>query len=225
MKCILFFLFAGSLTQAPALAQEAGPESRHLRFYLGVQTRITPIYPEGVPGGVRVSDRNIWEQPDKHLSGPSVVYTFEKLLEDDWSVSFSHAIRYDFLYQTLPFNTQPLQGFRPDVKRAVMNDLYIDAYKAIALNKSALKLGAGLALCGLGSGYLLTQRFVDNSNQSIYITSKEDFIFPAITAHFGWQKNRFGTSLQAGYAWHNPTLFGIPFLFPELKVQYRLFSL
>lgn len=200
-------------------------EAKHpFNFYIGIQTRVTPIYPKGFPDFVTVPDRNIFEQPNKYLSGPSLLYRIEKDLNNSFDISFSHALRYDFLYQTFPFNSQPFLGFRPVVKKALISDVYLDGEKKIVLNNSTLKIGIGLAMLGFGSSYLLTQRFTDNNNQSFYITSKEDFIFPAVTTAVGWQKKDFSATLKIGFAWYDPTLLKRPFLFPELKVQYKLFS-
>lgn len=224
MKSIFLLIFFSILSAGLALAQDEVEEKQQFKFHLGLQTRVTPIYVKGYPNAVFVTDRNIWETPDRYLSGPSVLYKIERKTNSSWSVSFSQAIRYDFLYRTLPYNNQPIQPFKIQTKRAVITDFYLDGETAIPLRNSHINVGAGLALCGIGSGYLLTQRFVDNNNQSFYITSKEDFVFPAITASVGWQKNKLSALLKMGYAWYNPTLFHVPFLFPELKVQYQLFS-
>lgn len=211
------------LSHLSVLGQDA--EGKHpFNFYIGIQTRVTPIYPKGIPDFIAVPDRNIFEQPNKYLSGPSLLYRIEKDLNNSFDIAFSHALRYDFLYQTLPFNNQPFSGFRPVIKKSFISDLYLDVERKIALNSSTLTAGLGFAMLGFGSSYLLTQRFTDNNNQSFYITSKEDFIFPAITTTFGWQKANFNASLKIGYAWYDPTLYKTPFLFPELKVRYKLFS-
>lgn len=193
------FIYSLLLTGTTS-AQDAESESKQFTFHLGAQTRITPIYPKGYPVFIDVTDRNIWEQPDMHLSGPSVFYKVEGKISDSRSISFSQAIRYDFLYQTFRFNTQPFNGVGSVDKRAAVTDFYLDGESRIPLRNSYVKVGAGLALCGVGSGYLLTQRFVDNNGESVYITSKENFVFPAVTGSFGWQKNRFEATLKMGYA-------------------------
>lgn len=223
MKHFILIIIIFLQCDLPVFAQDSDNE-KLFNFYLGIQTRVTPIYPKGVPNSISVPDRNIFEQPNRYLSGPSILYRIERLINSGLDISFSHALRYDFMYTTLPFNNQPSIGFKEVVKRSFISDLYIDGEKKLSLNTSTFKVGIGLAILGLGSNYILTQRFADNNNQSFYVSSKEDFIFPALTATFGWQKNRLNTSLKMGYAWYDPTLFETPFLFPELKIQYNLFS-
>lgn len=223
MKHLIFFITFLLPLHLLVFAQDS--ENKHLfNFYLGVQTRVTPIYAKRIPDFISVPDRNIFEQPNRYLSGPSILYRIERLINSSFDISFSHALRYDFLYTTFPFNSQPFIGFKQIVKRSFISDLYIDAEKKLPLKTSTFKVGIGLAVLGLGSGYILTQRFTDYNNQSIYISSKEDFVFTAVTATFGWQKNRLNASLKMGYAWYDPTWYKTPFLFPELKIQYNLFS-
>lgn len=219
---ILFITFLLPL-HLPVFAQDS--ENEHLfNFYLGIQTRVTPIYPKGIPDFISLPDRNIIEVPDKYLSGPSILYRIERRINSSLDISFSHALRYDFLYKTFPFNSQPFIGFKQVVKRSLISDLYLDGEKKFPLNTSTFKVGIGLAILGLGSDYILTQRFTDYNNQSFYVSSKENFIFPAVSATFGWQKNKLTASMKMGYAWYNPTWYKTPFIFPELKIQYNLFS-
>ena len=205
-------------------SQNSSPDNSKFNFYLGMQTRVTPIYTKHVADLIIVQDRNIMESPDRHLSGPSLAYKIERQISPSFVVSYSHAIRYDFLYQTFTFNNQPVQGFRQQTRKTIVNDLYLDAGYIIQLSTSEIKVGAGLAVCGIGTGYLLTQRFLDNNNQSFYISSKENFQFPAASFNINWKKGKLHTMLRMGYCWSNPTLFKESFLFPELGVQYQLFS-
>lgn len=224
MKCFALLLSIILSSFQFLFSQDEHIANPKFNFHIGLQTRVTPIYVKKYPGFITVPDRNIFEQPDRHLSGPSVLYKIERQLNNSFSMSFSQAMRYDFLHTTLPFNSQPFRGFRSVVQKSFISDFYLDGEKAFSLNNSKLNLGLGLGILGLGSDYILTQRFADNNNQSFYISSKEDFVFPAVTAIIGWQKNKFSTSLKMGYAWDNPTLFKRPFLFPELRVQYNMFS-
>lgn len=212
---LLQFLYLFGICQT---SEETQPK---FAISIGAQTRITPIYLKRLPDLIIVSDRNTFEQPDQYLSGPSLVYKIERSLNEKFSVSFSHAIKYHFLYLTFTFNNQRIQGFHQETKRAVISDFYLDGGYMIS---PKFKLSLGVALCGIGSDYLLTQRFPDNNNQSIYVTSKENFIFPAITSSIGWKKNNFLVQLRMGYCWNNPTEFKTPFLFLELGIQYQLFS-
>ena len=222
MKYLIIILF--QFLYLHGLSQTSEDKHGIFNFNIGVQTRITPIYLKHVPDFITFSDRNTFEQPDQYLSGPSLSYKIERPINDKFSVSFSHAIRYDFLYLTFTFNNQPVQGFQQRTKRAVISDFYLDGGYHITLPTSELKVSLGLALCGIGSGYLLTERYVDFRSQSFYVTSKEDFIFPALTTAIEWKKNNFSAQLRMGYCWNNPTLFKTPFLFPELAIQYQLFS-
>ena len=83
----------------------------------------------------------------------------------------------------------------------------------------------GFAVCGLNSGFTQTFRIYQDPNNYTDYYKEKNFIFPAATAGFGWQKNRFYGELKFGYCWDNPTLFNTPFLFPEISIQYQLFNL
>jgi hypothetical protein len=224
MKYIALIISIVISSFQPLFSQEKNESIQKFRFFLGVQTRVTPIYPKGLSDVITVQDRNIWEQPDKHLSGPSLIWGIERSIDDSYNFSFTQAVRYDFIYQTQPYRNQPYAGFQQQSQRAIVSDIYLDVFRNFKLNNSEFQMGAGFAICGLGTGYLLTQRFLDNNNQSFFITSKEDFLFPAVTATFGWQKNKFNAALRMGYAWNNPTLFKTAFIFPEIKLHYNIFS-
>lgn len=224
MKPYLILLLLLSFLPGIIFAQDFNTEDAKFNFYIGIQTRVTPIYLKHVPDFITVQDRNIWEEPDKHLSGPSLIYKIGKQISSSYNVGFSHAIRQDFLYQTFTFNNQPIQGFRQETNRAIINDFYLQVNRIISLSSSKIELGFGLAICGIGSGYILTQRFVDNNNQSLYVSSKENFQFTAATFNINWQNDKLNAGLRMGYCWRNPTLFKTPFLFPELGIQYQLFS-
>src|SRR5687768_1355393 len=80
------------------------------KFYLGAQTRVTPIHVNKIPDYIIVPDRNVLEQPHKHLSGPSLVYSLARDIQNNFEIVFSQAIRYDYLYESLFFSNQNITG-------------------------------------------------------------------------------------------------------------------
>ncbi len=195
-------------------------------FSAGAQMRVTPIYLKKVPDYNITSETNVQEQPDEYLSGTVCFhYSIEKKLVNSFSAKFSHSIRYGTLYWTLNFTSlSPNQNFQREIKKAFISDLYFDIQKEYQLNSSSLKFGLGLIMAGLGTNYIMTERFTSTSGQNFYINSRKNFQFPAASLTINWQKNRFDAWLRMGYCRHNPTIFEKPFLFPELGIEYRLFS-
>jgi hypothetical protein len=195
-------------------------------FSAGAQMRVTPIYLKKVPDYIITSETNVHEQPDEYLSGTVCFhYSIEKKLVNSFSVKFSHSIRYGTVYRTLNFTSlSPNQYVKPDIRKAFISDLYFDIQKEYQLNSSSLKFGLGVIMAGLGTSYTITERFVGASGQNFYLNSRKNFQFTAASLTIDWQKNRFDAWLRIGYCKNNTTIFKIPFLFPELGIEYRLFS-
>ena len=192
---------------------------------VGVKTRITPIYLEKVPDVVSSPLTDILEQPDMHLSGPGIHLTERYETSTKWSFALHQTVRYDYIYQKLPLEYPIPPGFEATIKQKILFDLYTDVAKDIASKKSTFRIMIGFAVCGLNSGFTQTFRIYQDPNNYTDYYKEKNFIFPAATAGFGWQKNRFYGELKFGYCWDNPTLFNTPFLFPEISIQYQLFNL
>ena len=220
-SCLITLLFLFLICKA--WSQDAS-ESLKTYFSIGIKTRVTPIYLPNIPTVISVNESNVQEQPDMHLSGPSLLLSIDKELPKEFILSFSTAIRYDFLYNNLPYNVQNAVELRRKTYKAMVTDLYLDIIKRQQYEKAELRFGAGLALCGIGSGFTQTYRYLNTvSNTSFFVPVQRNFLFPAATASIAWKKNKFLTELKMGYCWSNPTLFKNNFLFPELKAQWQLF--
>ena len=199
-------------------------DRKSLAILVGAKTRITPIYLERVPDIISSPLSDILEQPDKHLSGPGIHLTEKYGTSTMWSFALHQTIRYDYIYQKLPLEYPTPPGFEATIKQKLLFDLYADVAKDIAARNSTLRIMIGFAVCGLNSGFTQTFRVYQDPNNYTDYYMEKDFIFPAATAGFGWQKKRFYGELKFGYCWDNPTLFNTPFLFPEISFQYQLFN-
>jgi hypothetical protein len=216
---IFFTILTGTV-----FCQDENQNNKLLQLRIGAEARVTPIYFKKIPDLITTPDRNILEQPDMFLSGPAFYYSLEKFLLNCWSISFSQQIRYDMIYKSLPFNNQqPSAYFTDEDKKTVITDLYLDLFKTFEAGRSKLQGGVGIGIGGLGSKYLLTQRFLSYSNQDIYVTTQENFIYPLASATFAWSKGKFEAYLKMVYVWDNPTFYDIPFLRPQVGVSYRVF--
>ena len=198
---------------------------RSLSILVGAKTRVTPIYLKRVPDLIHSGNIDILEQPDKHLSGPGVHITEKYEKGTTWSFALHQTIRYDYIYKKLPLVFPTPNGFEFTIKQKILFDIYADIAKNIPANNSSFRVLIGFAICGLNSGYTETLRVHQDPNNYTDYFYKRNFIFPAATTGFGWQKNKFYTELKIGYCWDNPTLYNTPFLFPEISCQYQLFNL
>ena len=198
-------------------------EKPSVSILIGAKTRVTPIYLKRVPDAIFVGSIDILQQPDKHLSGPGIHISEKYMKGIRWSLAFHQTIRYDFIYMKMPL-AAPGPDFEYTIKRKVLFDIYIDIAKDIPANNSSFRILIGAGICGLNSGYIETRRVSQSSTNYTDYFSKRNFIFPAVTTGFGWQKNKFYTELKIGYCSENPFLFKAPFLFPEISCQYQLFN-
>lgn len=227
MKVITILFFFSTIITFQSFCQNTEDEKLPFHFTIGTQIRVTPIYLKRIPDFfIGLPARNVWEQPDMHLSGTfAFVYSIEKEIPNSLSIKFLQSVRYGLLYWTQTLTTpSPSNPFIREEKKSIISDIYFDIFKRYSLRSSVLKFGLGISFNGFGTSYTLTQRFVDNNNQSFYVSSKENFQFPSASFSINWQKGKFNTGLRMAYCWSNPTLFKERFLFPEIGIQYQLFS-
>ena len=213
---IIFFLLIYSrdaVSQTP----------KKISFYAGVKLRVTPIYTGQSPENIIISVPgiiNAQQQPDLHLSGlglhTSAVYDINK----KWQIALQQTTRYDILYNEWLLERNTSSKIRD--KKRIIFDLYAVFSRKIVAKKNTFVASVGLGLCGINTGY--TQIIRKYSSQTNYVDYKEkiNFLFPAATAGFGWQKGKFLSQFKMGYCWNNPTWFVFPFLFPELSLQYKI---
>lgn len=215
----LFILLFGALS-----VYSQTNENKTFHFRAGAELRVTPIYLQRIPNVVVTPDRNILPQEGDHLGGLSFIYSIEKEISESWSTSFTQQIRYDFLYAPLALNIQqwPDPYFRTEHKYAMMTDLRLDVLRSLS---SRWKAGLGIGVGGLGSRYLLTERFRDVSGGYFLMMTEQDYIHPFVSASIAWQWKGLQAHLRANYTKHFPGYFhGKEFIQPVLGVQYQLFS-
>lgn len=193
-------------------------------IFVGTQYRANPLYLKKIPDVITVRDRNIQEQPDKHLSGISLVWGYERKLPSSLYFAITYSVRYRLLYQTIPFNNQSTSSFQQKTKKSLISDIYAEFGKIIEFRKSKLSTSLGIGLCGLGTGYPLTQRYMNSNNESYYITTSENFIYPTTTVGTTWQKKKLSSFLRIGYCLKNPTFFATEFIFLELGAKYNILN-
>ncbi len=101
-------------------------------------------------------------------------------------------------------------------------DLNLEFGRRFQRKKNEFTALLGVGISGLNTGYVQVIR--QYSNATDFIDYKEDinFLFPTISAGFGWQKGKFLTQIKMGYCWNNPTWSTYPFFFPELSLQYKI---
>lgn len=190
---------------------------------IGAKTRITPIYLKQVPDVIHLGSVDDLEQPNRHLCGPGLQIS-ETKRAGKFKFSLHQVIRYDYIYQKMPLESPTPNGFNYEVKRKMIFDLYGDISRMITGEKATLSFSLGAAICGLNSGYTETQRVYQTPTSYTDNKKEKNFVFPAIIAGAGWQKKKFIAELKFGYCWNDPTLYNTPFIFPELSIQYQLFS-
>jgi hypothetical protein len=192
----------------------------HFSFLGGLKTRVNPIYLNPIPDLVHMPLVSDLEQPDKHLSGPGLEFTERFNLRIKYSLAIHQVIRYDYMYQTMSLDDPTPPDFNYEKKRRVLYDFYFDITRNITARNSFWRIFLGAAVCGLNTKYIETIR--TSITPPEYKERKKDFIFPAATAGLGWQKRKFYTELKFGYCWNNPTFIDIPFVFPEISLQYQI---
>jgi len=190
----------------------------------GMKTRITPIYLKHVPDVIHLGNIDILEQPGKHLAGPGLAISVRKKLGTKYSFSVQPVLRYDYIYQRLPLVFPEPASFDYKIKRKLLFDLYADVAKILPARNSSYRFSFGFALCSINSGYIETHRIYQSPANYTDFERKKNFIFPAVTVGLGWQKNKIYTELKFGYCWNDPTLYDTPFIFPEISLQYQIFS-
>jgi hypothetical protein len=223
----LFIVFLLLMFNQLSWAQSEEKNNKGIEIFAGVKTRVTPIYIDKVPDFIRfVGFYNVFEQPDKHLSGPGINLIEKVRINNKWIFSLNQTIRYDYIYQRMPLVNPTPDGFDYRIGKKIIIDLYADFSKRITLSKpSFFTLMAGIGICGLNSGFYQTRRLYQTQTDYVDYITKRNFIFPAVSTGLGWQKNRIYAELKIGYCWNNPTLFNTPFIFPEVSLQYKLFKL
>lgn len=219
------FLFIALLIHPLSFSQEEKKKTVHIRS--GLELRATPIYLKPVPDIINAADRNVHPQEGQHLSGLAFIYSIEKETPNNLSIVFNQQIRYDFLYSPLPFGFQswPDPAFRTDDKNGLFTDLSLEVLRSFSNEKSRFKIGVGAGVAGIGSNYLLTEAYKDNSGNYFLVTTKEHYIYPYLSGIFAFQFKNFQTHLRANYTRHFPGYFhGKEFIQPQLSVLYRLLS-
>jgi hypothetical protein len=116
----------------------------------------------------------------------------------------------------------PPSDFKYEIKRRVVLDCYLDASKIIVKKNYDLSILAGIALCGLNTNY--SQITALGNGPYTYEKMNKNFVFPAITTGVGMQRGPVYAEIKLGYCWNDPRLINTPFLFPEISINYELFS-
>lgn len=218
---ITIFLLLGVLCQC--VAQEI--ESKKNIFSIGAQTRITPIYQLKNPTSGTIPNSNLLTQADKHYSGPGIILSWQSKLNNNLEFSFSPCIRWDYLYDVVGFAGQQDPQYSFKTKNSFILDTYMDFKYLWQGERTRKSVGIGLALCGVGTGYIMNQIAVIDNNPYV-ISTREDFLFPAIYATAGLKfSNKLFCEIKMGYCWSNPDfIIKDKFFFPEIRVSYDLFD-
>jgi len=204
---------------------EAQEKEMSNTFSIGIQTRVTPIYFIKETGDGIVPNSYILSQADQHYSGPGVIFGWQKQVNPHLEFSINPTIRYDYLYDVKGFDSQAFQDLHQRKKRSFVLDTYADVKYLWSSEKTRKSIGIGLAMCGIGTGYIREQ-LVLLDNETYAVSTREDYQFPAVYLTSGLKfKDRFFTELKLGFCWQNPDLVSQnKFLFPEIRVSYDLFK-
>jgi len=207
---------------ADVSGQQLSRTNKPVSVYIGVHTRVTPIYLEPGWEGFQIGYPDKSEQPDYHLSGPGLLISEKKELSRKLVFSLHQVIRYDFLYQRMPMDLVIPPDFNYSIKRKWIFDLAAELSHRFPRRKSVLLLSIGAGLNGINTGFRETRRFYQSPSSYTEKETRKNFLFPSLSTGFGWQKKNLIAQLKFGYCWNNPTYFASPFLYPELSVGYRL---
>ncbi|MEI2710262.1 MAG: hypothetical protein V9E96_14805 [Chitinophagaceae bacterium] len=216
MRKVIFFVICIFVTKGYSQEQK-------INLYAGIKLRVTPFYPSEVGSLVfRVQGNlNAVQQPDSYISGLGFHTTQTYKFTKKWLINFQQTIRYDALHQVWPLDINEPYRKVGENKRLIF-DLNLEFGRRFQRKKNEFTALLGVGISGLNTGYVQVIR--QYSNATDFIDYKEDinFLFPTISAGFGWQKGKFLTQIKMGYCWNNPTWSTYPFFFPELSLQYKI---
>jgi hypothetical protein len=195
---------------------------KKLSFLVGAKLRVTPLYtfnPEYLVISVS-GNLNAVQQPDYHLSGLGLFTTQTCQINNEWLINFQQTTRYDVLYKEWPLDGN--LAYKIKDKKRLIFDLNVDVGRRFKNKKNEFTALLGMGISGLNTGYTQIIRQYSTTTDYIDYKQKINFLFPTISAGFGWQKGKFLTQAKMGYCWKNPTWTTYPFFFPELSLQYKI---
>lgn len=196
---ILFTSLLTIFQPSPSLSQTKNGFS--FDFSLGIEERITPIYPNGaVPGGFAIP---VYYDEQNQITGSSVNSMLGlRLRRFKLSIEFCHTIRYDHIYYESGFNNLSLQanGFTTSKSvKGFLSDYNFCLRKYFEYRNSNPYLMIGFALMNVGSEYALTEQLDSVLGLPVYITSSRNFTFTSLDFAIGMIYKKFDVAIKAYY--------------------------
>ncbi len=111
-------------------------------------------------------------------------------------------------------------------KRTFVLDTYMDFKYLFQNGRTRKSLGLGLAMCGVGTGYIQEQKVFFTDSTSYMLSIKQNYLFPAVYGTVGLKfANKLYCELKMGFCWQNPDyIIKNRFFFPEVRISYDLFE-
>lgn len=196
-------------------AQEnVNKDVKSLKFLIGTECRITPIYNYSVSS---LSEQSIFTNRDIQNSGIALNLGLEYEIARNFGVGFSNSFRYDMVIASRPVGENEINVGSTDYKLIIDYHLYV-AYYFRAFSKGDIFINAGISLLNTNTNFSI--KTIDEFGEGFYIS---DFSFFAnrISIGFQFSKSRvyLGMNLSRTTDYFDETT---SFIIPHIGFTYNL---
>ncbi len=190
-----------------------------LFFSVGTEYRITPLPVElgTIPEFSRTN-------PDRQNSGSAFYYGLKFFATKNFSLGFSHSIRYTLLNHATNNDIANEIGVKEDVYKLFMGyHFYLD-YHVKVFKKSELFARIGVSMLNTNSGFTYKESFFDSNG--IYLGSSFshlNYIMYPKNFAIGFKKNKF-EAIIGMYATNDPPYFteSVMYITPYINLNYTI---
>lgn len=186
MKYILYLLLLLTSYAYGQKSYDISERKGQLFFKVSSEYRVTPIW-RSVPRDRTGSFVEINEQN----SGVALSYAFDWFIAKNWSLGFSHSLRYDhILVGPVELENSTIEAV-PDENALLMDFHFYFQYHFKVFQESELYLQAGRSILHVGSSFNFVTRFDDANGQQIGALRRSlNNNFGAWNLGIGWKKNK-----------------------------------
>lgn len=193
MKRLTFLLF---LVPVCFYAQQTRLSLKgKLRFEIGLEYRITPIYKLDTFSVIPAGDFSSFVNPDLQNAGAGLNLGLEYFFSNNFSIGFLNTIRYDHILNGAS-NIEPDYGAGRNTN-GILLDYHLSLnYHFKVFEKGNFFISAGFSLLNTNSDFTSKQSFFDEGNNLIGVVfSDENFSYFASRYEIGYIRNDFKIGL------------------------------
>ena len=221
MKKLFLFLFLFSFLSIQAQDSDFRLERKgKLFFNVGVEYRITPLPTDGVGTIPEARATN----PDKQNSGSTIYYGLKFFATKNFSLGFSHSLRYTLLNNNSGGDIPTDFGYKESVYKLMMGyHFYLD-YHVKVFENAELFARIGISMINTNSIYVYKEPVYDNNGEVLgHIVSELDYKMYPKNFAIGYKKNKLEAILGI-YVTNDPPYFdqSVMYIIPYINLNYTI---